>query len=176
MASVELKAELKEEEKSFFKEIIAHEAAKTIIQAGALKLFFEEPITFSFGIKSPMKIEAEKISRSRRELKKVVGLLSQLMDLEGLKPGVIMGVISGGVPFAQELAKIKNCRFAARPGRKRTEVELQQVEGLVKPGEEVLIFDDVSTTGGNITLASEDVRREGGIVCICLTLVDYGFL
>lgn len=169
------RVELGETEKSFFKEIIAHEAAKTIIQAGAFQLFFEEPITFSFGIKSPLKVEVEKICQSPRELKEVVGLLGQLMDIEGLGPKVIVGVISGGVPFARELAQLKNCRFAARLGRKRTEIELRQVGGIVKPGEEVLIFDDVCTTGGNIILAAEDVRREEGIVSSVLSLFDYGF-
>lgn len=164
---------LGETEKNFFKEIVAYETVKTILQVGAFQLFFDEPVTFSFGIKSPMKIEADRIRESPREFAKIVGLLSQLMNLEGLQPSVIVGVISGAVPFAKELAKLTGCRFAARLGRKRGEFELNQVEGLIQPKEEVLILDDVATTGGNIVLAKEQIQQEGGVVGSCLTIFSY---
>ncbi len=165
----------KQTEKDFYREIISRESAKTILSTDALQLYLEQPIRFSFGLESPVKLEADYISKDKLALRKTVNLLSLLMDLEHLQPDVIVGVISGAIPFARQLADLKGCRFAARLGHKRTPKQERQIEGIIKPGENALILDDISTSGGNIILAANDVRKEGGIVTHCLTFFDYGF-
>ncbi|CAN0540324.1 unnamed protein product, partial [Laminaria digitata] len=49
----------------------------------------------------------------------------------------------------------------------------KQVEGNVVPGGQVLIVEDVTTTGGSAMQAVEAVRREGdGHVPVVVTVVD----
>lgn len=168
-------AELKQKEKDFYRQVVDNEMAEIILGSGALKVSFENPFIFSFGLESPMKIEADEISQHPDFLAKTADCLSRLMDLEGLNPEVIVGVISGAVPFARRLAEQRGCRFAARLGRKRTELQSSKVEGIIAPGERALVLDDVLTTGGNIGLVVDQVRQEGGMVTDCLVIYDYGF-
>ena len=46
------------------------------------------------------------------------------------------------------------------------------VEGLLAPGDKVLLVDDVITTGKNILDAMQTLRNEGGVVEDALVLVD----
>jgi orotate phosphoribosyltransferase len=48
----------------------------------------------------------------------------------------------------------------------------KMVEGLLAPGDKVLLVDDVITTGKNILDASQTLRAEGGVVEDALVLVD----
>ncbi len=48
----------------------------------------------------------------------------------------------------------------------------KMVEGLLVPGDRVLLVDDVITTGKNILDAAQTLRAEGGVVEDALVLVD----
>jgi len=46
------------------------------------------------------------------------------------------------------------------------------VEGILAPGDRVLLVDDVITTGHNILAALQTLRAEGGVIEDALVLVD----
>jgi orotate phosphoribosyltransferase len=48
----------------------------------------------------------------------------------------------------------------------------KMVEGMLAPGDKVLLVDDVITTGHNILNALQTLRAEGGVVDQALVLVD----
>jgi orotate phosphoribosyltransferase len=48
----------------------------------------------------------------------------------------------------------------------------RRVEGLIQPGDKVLIIDDVITTGKNIIDAVDAIKSEGGLVEDAVVLLD----
>ena len=48
----------------------------------------------------------------------------------------------------------------------------KQIEGNFKPGDNVIVVDDVITTGGSTLKAIDAIEREGGKIAFCLVLVD----
>jgi len=48
----------------------------------------------------------------------------------------------------------------------------RQIEGNFKPGDNVVVVDDVITTGGSTLKAIDAIKREGGKIAFCLVLVD----
>ena len=48
----------------------------------------------------------------------------------------------------------------------------KQIEGNFKAGDQVIVVDDVITTGGSTLKAIDAIEREGGKVAFCLVLVD----
>ena len=84
----------------------------------------------------------------------------------------IAGVPTAGIAYAAVLAfNLKKPLLYVRKevkehGRGR------KVEGLLVPGERVLVLDDVITTGKNIVDAVEAIRAEGGLVEDAVVLLD----
>ncbi len=48
----------------------------------------------------------------------------------------------------------------------------EALEGNFKPGDTVIVVDDVITTGGSTLKAIDAIEREGGKIAFCLVLVD----
>ncbi len=84
---------------------------------------------------------------------------------------VAVGIATGGVPLASFIA----CKMGKPTGYVRPEKKghgtNRLVEGVVD-GREVLVVDDVSTTGGSIISAVNAVRENGGKVNKALVIVD----
>jgi orotate phosphoribosyltransferase len=101
--------------------------------------------------------------------------------LEGLPVEFVGGLESGAIPIATAVATASNRRggnIGAFFVRKRAKDHgaRKLVEGLPKgqtlQGRNVVIVDDVMTTGGSSVQAIEAVREEGGNVLLVLTIVD----
>jgi orotate phosphoribosyltransferase len=106
-------------------------------------------------------------------LKKVIELYEKLANEVGLNNFQrIAGIPTAGVPFASILAFKLNKPFIyvrkeAKPhGRER------RIEGLLYPGDKILIADDLATTGKTIVNAVKSIKAEGGNVSNAIVLID----
>ncbi|BCU71382.1 orotate phosphoribosyltransferase [Stygiolobus caldivivus] len=91
--------------------------------------------------------------------------------LKGIEFDMILGIATGGVPFASFLA----CKLMKPLGYIRSEKKGYGTDRLIEAdvqNKEVIIVDDVVTTGGSILKAIEEVRKAGGIVNYALAIVD----
>ncbi|MEO5678212.1 MAG: orotate phosphoribosyltransferase [Acidimicrobiales bacterium] len=103
-------------------------------------------------------------------------LLAEVADeLAALLPPeieLVAGLQLGGVPLAATLA--------LRTGLPAVHVRLERkaygtgriTEGIDVSGRQVAVVEDVVTTGGQIALSTEDLRREGAAVGHALAVVD----
>jgi orotate phosphoribosyltransferase len=84
----------------------------------------------------------------------------------------IAGVPIAGIPFASQIAY--NLKKPLIYTRKTTRLHGRQrrVEGILTPGDKVLIIDDLVTTGLTIKRAAEAVTAEGGVVTEAIALLD----
>ena len=84
----------------------------------------------------------------------------------------IAGIPTGGLPWASVLAYSMSKPLVYT----RKEVKLhgreRKVEGVVAPGDKLLLVDDVITTGHNTLGALQSLRGEGGVVEDALVLID----
>jgi len=90
--------------------------------------------------------------------------------LAGVKTDVVVGPALGGVVVAYELARALGVRgiFA-----ERKDGRMQLRRGFhIAPGEQVLLAEDVVTTGGSLKEVMAVVREAGGIVVGVASLVD----
>ena len=97
-------------------------------------------------------------------------LAKSAKSIEGIDK--IGGIPTGGLPWASVLAYtlskplVYTRKDIKLHGREKT------VEGILTPGERVLLIDDVITTGKNILTALQSIRGEGGVVEDALVLLD----
>jgi len=84
----------------------------------------------------------------------------------------IAGVPLAGIPFASQIAyNLKKPFLYVRKGVRRHGRQ-RRVEGVLAPGNQVLIVDDLVTTGLTLKKAAEAVTAEGGIVKQAIALLD----
>jgi orotate phosphoribosyltransferase len=84
----------------------------------------------------------------------------------------LAGVPTAGIAYAAVIAlNLTKPLLYVRKEQKEHGRE-RRVEGLLQPGDKVLVLDDVVTTGKNILEAAEAIRAEGGIVDDAVVLLD----
>jgi len=84
----------------------------------------------------------------------------------------IAGIPTAGIPFASIIAYHLNKPFLYIRQRTRPHGRERRIEGLLMPGNRVLVIDDLITTGGSLRKATEAIRAEGGIVTNAVVLLD----
>jgi adenine phosphoribosyltransferase len=110
--------------------------------------------------------------------------------LRGLKPDVIVGIDARGFIFSGAVAYQLGVAFV--PVRKKGKLPYKTIEAsydleygqatlslhvdAVKPGERVVVVDDVLATGGTAATAAQLVEQLGGKVVECDFLIELKFL
>jgi len=84
----------------------------------------------------------------------------------------ISGIPTAGIPFASAVAFQMKKPFLYTRKEVKTHGRERMVEGILLPGDKVLIMDDLITTGGSLINAAKAMRAEGGIVNDAVVLID----
>jgi orotate phosphoribosyltransferase len=144
--------------------------SEVLLRTGAIKFGM---FTLTSGKLSPYYIDLRIIPSFPSALKEVTRTYTAQAKKIGLaKYGTIAGIPTAGLVFASlaayELGKpiIYVRKETKEWGRGK------RIEGILKPGERVLVIDDIITTGKSILETVEAVRAEGGVVEDALVLVD----
>src|SRR5207244_788569 len=139
-----------------------------LVRTGALQFGM---FTLSGGRISPYYLDLRVIPSFPDAFRTCSELLAKsAKSIEGIDK--IGGIPTGGLPWASVLAYslakplVYTRKDIKLHGRERT------VEGILTPGERVLLVDDVITTGKNILTALQSIRGEGGVVENALVLLD----
>ena len=142
--------------------------SKMLMRTGALQFGM---FTLSGGRLSPYYLDLRVIPSFPDAFRACMDLLAKnARSVEGIDK--IGGIPTGGLPWASVLAYslakplVYTRKDIKLHGRERT------VEGILTPGERVLLVDDVITTGKNILTALHSIRGEGGVVENALVLLD----
>ena len=141
---------------------------RVLVKTGALKFGL---FTLSGGKLSPYYLDLRILPSFPDAFQKSVELLVENAK-RILGVDKIAGIPTGGLPWASVLAfslskpLVYTRKDVKLHGRER------KVEGVLSPGDRVLLIDDVITTGKNTTTALQSLRGEGGVVKHALVLLD----
>jgi orotate phosphoribosyltransferase len=84
----------------------------------------------------------------------------------------VVGIPVAGIPFAALIAYcFKKPFLYIRRGVKRHGRQ-KRIEGVLAPGDRVLLVDDLVTTGLSLRKAAKAITAEGGVVCEAAVLID----
>ncbi|MBO0888468.1 orotate phosphoribosyltransferase [Candidatus Bathyarchaeota archaeon] len=147
---------------------IEEELPRILVHTGALKFGV---FTLSGGKLSPYYLDLRIVPSFPDAFKTSIELLTK--SAKGLQSiDKIGGIPTGGLPWASVLAySLSKPLVYVRKEIKHHGRE-KMVEGMLRPGDRVLLVDDVITTGHNILAALQTLRAEGGVVDQALVLVD----
>jgi len=142
-----------------------------LMRIGALKFGV---FTLTSGKTSPYYIDLRIVPSFPEAFRRICDLYVRLIteDLGVTNFDRIAGIPTAGIPFASLIAyHLKKPFLYIRP-RARLHGRERRVEGMMMPGDRVLLVDDLITTGRSLSKAAKVIRAEGGVVTDAVVLVD----
>lgn len=141
-----------------------------LIQAISDTSVLRGDFTLRSGRKSTYYIDKYRFA-TRPEVLREVGRLMAEHAME-LKVDRIAGAELGGVPLATAAALASEKPFVLIRNQKKDYGTAKQMEGDLKPGERVLLVEDVLTTGGQVLEAAKTLTDAGAQVVRIVGVID----
>lgn len=147
---------------------VEEELPKILVHTGALKFGV---FTLSGGKLSSYYLDLRIIPSFPDAFRTAIELLSKTARKIQII-NKIGGIPTGGLPWASVLAYSLSKPLVYVRKEVKHHGREKMVEGMLAPGDRVLLVDDVITTGHNILSALQTLRAEGGVVEDALVLID----
>lgn len=146
-----------------------------LLQSKAIKLEPTKPFTWASGWKSPIYCD-NRITLSFPDIRAAIcdafveKIKKHYPDVE-----VIAGVATGAIAQGALVAAAMNLPFVyVRSAPKKHGME-NLIEGIVKPGQKVVVVEDLISTGGSSLQAVEALRKADTNVLGMVAIFTYGF-
>ena len=153
------------------KEAMKAELCRVLHKIGALKFGV---FKLTSGKVSPYYVDLRIVPSFPDAFQRICNLYAKLIESDIGADNVdrIAGIPTAGIPFASITAyHLKKPFLYIRP-TERLHGRGRRAEGILLPGNRVLLMDDLLTTGGSLRRAVEAIRTEGGIVKDVVVLLD----
>ncbi len=152
----------------------AAEVAKRLLQINAIKLSPQKPFTWASGLKSPIYCD-NRIVLSYPGIRKFI-IDSFAQKAEAFRPfDTIAGVATAGIAHGALLAERLSLPFIYVRSKPKGHGRQNQIEGELQPGAQVLVIEDLISTGGSCLKAVEALREAGSRPSGVLAIFTYGF-
>lgn len=158
-----------------YRQKIAVETARILLNIGAVSFRFNPPFTFTSGIKSPIYLDNRIIMSYPKLRRQVVAYYIEIIKREiGLdRIDYISGTASAAIPQAAWIAgELDLPMVYVRPTTK-IYGKGNKLEGHLEKGCRVLIIEDHISTAASVAGNAETVQEHGGNVLGCVAATSY---
>ena len=147
------------------------ELAKILSRIGALKF---GSFKLTSGEMSPYYLDLRIVPSFPDAFRRIIDLYIELIrnDIGVDCFDRIAGIPTAGISIASIVAYLLKKPFVYVRTAERQHGRGRRVEGILLPGNRVLLIDDLITKGGSILKSAEVVRTEGGVVTDAVVLMD----
>ncbi|MFD2616941.1 orotate phosphoribosyltransferase [Terrilactibacillus laevilacticus] len=132
--------------------------ARHLLEIQAVILQPKDPFTWASGIKSPVYCD-NRLTLSYPDIRSTI--ISGFVDLiKNHYPDVevIAGTATAGIPHAALIAQEMNLPMVYVRSSAKSHGKKKQIEGLVKPGQKVVVIEDLISTGGSVLKAVDALK------------------
>ena len=154
---------------------IKKELASKLLEIKAIKLQPNDPFTWASGWKSPFYCDNRKTLSypSVRSFVKISMAHAVLEHFTGAE--VIAGVATAGIPQGALVADELGLPFIYVCSKPKDHGLENLIEGEMKPGDKVVVIEDLISTGLSSLKTVEAIRKAGGNVIGMVAAYTYGF-
>ena len=140
------------------------EIAKDLLKIQAVKLSPNEPFTWASGIKSPIYCD-NRLTISYPKIRTAIAKgIAELISEKYPKVEVIAGTATAGIPHAAWIAAELDLPLVYVRSKPKDHGRGKQIEGVLHPGANTVVIDDLLSTGGSVLKAVKAAQNEGADV------------
>jgi orotate phosphoribosyltransferase len=150
------------------------EMVDALLHIGAVQINTTDYFTWTSGIKSPIYCDNRIIMSYPEIRKKVTTAFIEKLNINSWQPDVIAGCATAGIPHAAWLSNALDLPMVYVRSKAKSHGKGNQIEGMIKPGQRVLVIEDLISTGGSSIAAAKALENEGVEVIGVLAIFAYG--
>lgn len=147
--------------------------AKDLLEIEAVFLSPKAPFTWASGIKSPIYTDNRITISYPKVRKQIANGFAEAIKAEFPDVEVIAGAATGGVPHAAWVAELLDLPMVYIRSKAKDHGKGNQIEGRIKPGQKMVIIEDLISTGGSVIATAEAAKREGADVLGVAAIFTY---
>ncbi len=152
-----------------------HKVAEFLLQIKAIKLQPENPFTWASGWKSPIYCDNRKTLSYPTIRTYIRQQFVETINQHYARPDVIAGVATGGIAQGALVAQEMGLPFIYVRSEAKKHGLTNMIEGDVESGQNVVVIEDLISTGGSSLKAVEALREKGCVVKGMAAIFTYGF-
>ncbi len=152
-----------------------YKIAEFLLQIKAVKLQPENPFTWASGWKSPIYCDNRKTLSYPAIRTYIRQHFVETIHQQFAKPDVIAGVATGGIAQGALVAQEMGLPFIYIRSEAKKHGLTNMIEGDVESGQNVVVIEDLISTGGSSLKAVEALREKGCVVKGMAAIFTYGF-
>jgi orotate phosphoribosyltransferase len=153
----------------------AKKTAEVLLKVKAIMLSPSEPFTWASGWKSPIYCD-NRVTLSyppvRVFLKEEI---AKIVELQYGKPDVIAGVATGAIAIGILVAQELGVPFIYVRPEPKNHGRKNQIEGHLESGQNVVVIEDLISTGKSSLNAVKALKEAGAVVKGMVAIFSYGF-
>ncbi|WP_270049305.1 orotate phosphoribosyltransferase [Ignatzschineria rhizosphaerae] len=153
--------------------MIKQDVAEALLSIDAVSLSPNEPFTWASGIKSPIYCD-NRLIVSYPEVRKFISKnLIKLIQEKFPEAEVIAGTATAGIPHASWVSAVLEKPMVYVRSSPKKHGRGNMIEGIVKPGQKVVIVEDLISTGGSSITCAHALREAGADVIGVAAIFSY---
>lgn len=150
------------------------EIAKDLLEIKAVQINKDNYFTWTSGIKSPIYCDNRLTMSYPAVRKKIIQAFVQKIKAMPVKPDVIAGCATAGIPHAAWLAAELELPMVYVRSAPKGHGKGNQIEGHIKAGQRVVLIEDLISTGGSVIESAQALHKAGAEVLHILAIFTYG--
>jgi orotate phosphoribosyltransferase len=153
----------------------AKKTAELLLKIKAIKLSPNEPFNWASGWKSPIYCD-NRVTLSYPPVRVFLKQeIAKIVEKEYGKPDVIAGVATGAIAIGILVAQELGVPFVYVRPEPKTHGRKNQIEGHLESGQNVVVIEDLISTGNSSLNAVNALKETGAVVKGMVAIFSYGF-
>ncbi|PMB83914.1 orotate phosphoribosyltransferase [Dolosicoccus paucivorans] len=147
--------------------------AQILLNIEAVTLKPAAPFTWASGLKSPIYCDNRLIMSYPKERQIIEETLAELIRTEFPDVEVVAGTTTAGIPHAAYVSWLLDLPMIYVRSSSKGHGKQNAIEGELKPGQKVVVIEDLISTGGSVLDAAEKLEEAGAQVIGCAAIFSY---
>ena len=134
--------------------------AEILVQTGAVQVNFEEPFTWTSGIKSPIYCDCRELISFPVERNIITTAMTDQISAENIPVAAVAGTATAGIPWAAFVAQDLGAPMLYVRSKPKGHGAGKMVEGKLETGKHILVVEDALSTAGSSIQSVNALRQE----------------